>query len=160
MEAAEQEIREFKEKHLDVLGDGRTYYARLEDAKNEYKAAVLELQEAEREVSAIRAEAGLSTAANQARRGGRPPRPIDLRIAEPEKALAELRVKFTEQHPDVIMTKRALEEWQARKSGELQEGRETITDEGSDAWSLDPGYQARQSQVTRAEAKAAGLDRE
>ena len=157
MEAAEQEIREFKEKHLDVLGDGRTYYARLEDAKNEYKAAILELQEAEKEVSAIRAEERLATAANQGRRGGRPPRPIDLRIAELEKALAELRVKFTEQHPDVIMTKRALEEWQARKSGELQEGRETVTDEGSGAWSLDPGYQARQSQVTRAEAKAAGL---
>ena len=157
MEAAEQEIREFKEAHLDVLEDGRTYYARLEDSKNQYKAAILELQEAENEVSAIRAEERLATAANQGRRGGQPPRPIDLRIAELEKALADFRVKFTEQHPDVIITKRALEEWQARKSRELQEGSGTVTGEGSDAWSLDPAYQARQSQLTRAEAKAAGL---
>ena len=157
MEAAEQKIREFKETHLDVLEDGRTYYARLEDAKNQYKAAILELQEAENEVSAIRAEERLATSANQGRRGGQPPRPIDLRIAELEKALADFRVKFTEQHPDVIMTKRALEEWQARKSGELQEGSGTVTGEESGAWSLDPGYQARQSQLTRAEAKAAGL---
>lgn len=157
MEAAEQKTREFKETHLDVLEDGRTYYARLEDAKNQYKAAILELQEAEKEVSAIRAEERLATAANQGRRGGQPPRPIDLRIAELEKALADLRVKFTEQHPDVIITKRALEEWQARKNAELQEGSGTVTGDGSGAWSLDPGYQARQSQVTRAEAKAAGL---
>ncbi len=158
MEAAEQKIREFKEKHLDILEDGRTYYARLEDSKNQYKGAFLELQEAEKEVSAIRAEAGLSKAANLARRDGRQPaRPIDLRIAELEKALAELRVKFTEQHPDVIIAKRALEEWRARKSGELHEGGGTVTGEGSGAWSLDPGYQARQSQLTRAEAKVAGL---
>lgn len=157
MEAAEHKIREFKEKHLDILEDGRTYYARLEDSKNQYKAALLELQEAEKEVSAIRAEAGLSTAANLARRDGQPARPIDLRIAELEKALAELRIKFTEQHPDVIIAKRALEEWRARKSGELHEGTGTVTGEGSGAWSLDPGYQARQSQLTRAEAKVAGL---
>ena len=157
MEAAEEKIREFKEKHLDVLEDGRTYYARLEDTKNQYKTAILELQEAEKEVAAIRTEERLSTAANQGRRGGQPPRPIDLRIAELEKTLAELRVKFTEQHPDVIITKRALEEWQARKSGELKDGSGTVTGEGSGTWSLDPGYDVRQSQVTRAEAKAAGL---
>jgi polysaccharide chain length determinant protein (PEP-CTERM system associated) len=158
MEAAEQKIREFKEKHLDlILEDGRTYYARLEDSKNLYKASLLELQEAEKEVSAIRAEAGLSTAASLARRAGQPARPIDPRIAELERALAELRVKFTEQHPDVIIAKRALEEWRARKSGEMQEGGPTVTGEASGAWSLDPGYQASQSQVTRAEAKVAGL---
>jgi polysaccharide chain length determinant protein (PEP-CTERM system associated) len=157
METAEQKIREFKEKHLDILEDGRTYYGRLEDSKNQYKAALLELAEAEKEVSAIRAEAGLSTAANLARRDGQAARPIDLRIAELEKALAELRVKFTEQHPDVIIAKRALEEWRARKSGEMQEGGRTITGEGSSAWSVDPAYQARQSQLTRAEAKVAGL---
>jgi len=149
MEAAEQKIREFKEAHLDVLEDGRTYYARLEDARNQYKTAILELQEAETEVSAIRAEE---------RRDGQPPRPIDLRIAELEKTLAELRVKFTEQHPEVIITKRALEEWQARKSGKLQEGSGTVTGEGSGARSLEPGDQARRSPWTRAkEAKIAGL---
>jgi polysaccharide chain length determinant protein (PEP-CTERM system associated) len=149
MEAAVQKIREFKEAHLDVLEDGRTYYARLEDARNQHKTAVLALQEAETEVSAIRAEERLD---------GQPPGPIDQKIAELEKALAELRVKFTEQHPEVTMTKRALEEWQARKSGKSQEGSGTVTGEGSGARSLDRGYQARQSPLTRAkEAKIAGL---
>lgn len=156
MEAAEQKIREFKEKHLDILEDGRTYYARLEDSKNQYKAALLELQEAEKEVSAIRAEAGLSTATNLARRDGQPARPIDLKIAELERVLAELSVKFTEQHPDVVIAKRALEEWRARKSGEMYESG-PVTGEVSAASSVDPGHQARQSQLTRTEAKVAGL---
>jgi polysaccharide chain length determinant protein (PEP-CTERM system associated) len=149
MEAAAQKIREFKEAHLDVLGEGRTYYARLEDARNQYNTAVLALQEAETEVSSIRAEERLD---------GQPPGPIDLKIAELEKTLAELRVKFTEQHPEVIITKRALEEWQARKSRKSQEGSGTVTGEGSGAWSSERGYQARQSPLTRAkEAKVAGL---
>ena len=80
MEAAAQKIREFKETHLDVLEDGRTYYARLEDAKNQYKAAVLALQEAEKEVSSIRAEERLPRRTERAAAGAN--RPEDRRAGE------------------------------------------------------------------------------
>jgi protein tyrosine kinase modulator len=157
MEAAEHEIQEFKEKHLDVLGDGRTYYVRLEDAKNQYKGAMLELQEAEKEVSTMRAEVKVPAGATQIRKDGQPVTLTDFKIAELEKALAELRVKFTEQHPDVIFAKRALEEWRTRKSMKAREAGADVTTERQGAWLADPGYQARQSQLTRAEAKVAGL---
>jgi uncharacterized protein involved in exopolysaccharide biosynthesis len=130
MEAAEHEIQEFKEKHLDVLGDGRTYYVRLEDAKNQYKGAMLELQEAEKEVSTMRAEVKVPAGATQIRKDGQPVTLIDFKIAELEKALAELRVKFTEQHPNVIFAKRALEEWRTRKLADKEEHEGTRSEGG------------------------------
>ncbi|MGH8594970.1 MAG: XrtA system polysaccharide chain length determinant [Gammaproteobacteria bacterium] len=158
MEAAEHEIQEFQEKHLDVLGDGRTYYARLEDTKNQYKRAMLELQEAEMEVSAMRAEVKGPAGGTPIHKDGQPVTQIDLKIAELEKTLAELRVKFTEQHPDVIFAKRALEEWRTRKNTEPREAAGAdVTTERQGAWLVDPAYQARQGQLTRGEAKVAGL---
>jgi polysaccharide chain length determinant protein (PEP-CTERM system associated) len=164
MDVAEQKIQEFKEKHPAVLEAGGalleaggTYYARLEDAKNQYKAALLELQEAEKEVSIIRAEGGAAGAGAPITREGRPVGAIDLRIAELEKALAELRVKFTEQHPDVIIAKRALEEWRTMKSRKGQEGAGAGTSDRGGASYVDPGYQAWQVQLRRAEAKVASV---
>ena len=47
---------------------------RLEDAKNQYKGAMLELQEAEKEVSTMRAEIKLPAGATQIRKDGQPVR--------------------------------------------------------------------------------------
>lgn len=149
MDAAEQKIREFKEKHLPLLEDGGTYYTRLEDAKNQYNAALLELQETEKEVSTIRAEGGAAGAATVGS--------IDLKIAELEKALAELRVKFTEQHPNVIIAKRALEEWRTKKSRKVHDGGGAGTGESAEAMYVDSGSQALQGQLTRAETKVTAL---
>lgn len=157
MDLAEEKIREFKEKHLTLLEDGQTFYARLEDAKNQYQTTLLQLQEAEKEVSTIRADGGAAGAGAPIPRDGRPVGSIDLRIAELEKALAELRVKFTEQHPDVMIAKRALEEWRTAKSREGHEGGAAGTGESAVASYVDPAYQAWQVELTRAEAKVTGI---
>lgn len=147
-EAAERRIQEFKERHLDIPEDGRTYYARLEETKNQYQTALLELQEAENEVSAIKALPGP--------RGEIIPSELDLRIQELENALTDLPLKYTDQHPDVIAAKRALEELKARKSLELEPGKPAISRTGPMP-PLGPDYQSAKVQLARAEAKVAAL---
>ena len=57
LQEAEQRLKEFKRKNIGLMpDDGRSYYARLEDAKNLYRSAVLDLNEAEDSASSIRAQ--------------------------------------------------------------------------------------------------------
>ncbi|MGH9875220.1 MAG: XrtA system polysaccharide chain length determinant [Pyrinomonadaceae bacterium] len=148
MEAAERRIQEFKEKHPEIPEDGRTYFSRLEETKNHYQTALLELQEAENEVMAIKALPGP--------RGEIIPSELDLRIQELENTLTDLPLKYTDKHPDVIAAKRALQELKAIKSLELEPGKRAISRKGRMP-SLDPAYQSAKVQLTQAEAKAAAL---
>lgn len=162
VEAAEQKVKEFKEKHLGMISeDGRTYYARLQEAKRQYQGAVLELQEAEHEAYAIRAQRGPSEYPTS--NYGKVDiviDPIDARIQQLEKALADLQLKFTDQHPDVISTKRTIEQLKEQKGRELPnpQSAKAAGDAPRQVSVLaNPAYQSWKTQLTRAEAKLAAL---
>ena len=165
LEEAALRIKRFKQEHVDLVSeDGLTYYARLQEAKREYREALLTLQEAEQEVDAIRDERGLSASSKSSNDKNvilNPIDPIDAEMAEAEKALTELeRKRYTNEHPDVIATKKtieALREKKQRRASRPQTAETLRETSEQDLLSSGPAYQAWRTLLTRAEAKVAAL---
>ena len=125
MIAAETALKQFKQKHLGMMpnqtGD---YVSRLAAAGESLNQAKLELKEAEQSRDALKAQIGdepvtgseedesLSVEASNPE--------IDGRIQELNKELDTLFLKYTEQHPDVIATKRLIKQLEERKKAEAK----------------------------------------
>jgi polysaccharide chain length determinant protein (PEP-CTERM system associated) len=161
VESAGLRIKEFKQQHLDVLSeDGRPYYSRLIEARASYRQALLELHEAEQEVDSMRDEThGTTTSASSRRKGGII-HPLDARIQEGEKTLAELQLKYTDLHPDVIATTNLLEQLKQQRRGSPSNAKAPTEDGDNyiDQETANPAYQAWKSLLTRAEARVASLN--
>ena len=123
--AAENAVAEFKRRHIGLLGgEGRGYYTRLIEAQAAMSQATLELREAENSRDAIKrqladsqppmllGEPGAVEVANPE---------IDSRIQEFQKKLDNLRLAFTEQHPDIIAINRAIDQLKEQKLKERKE---------------------------------------
>ncbi|MCI0556873.1 MAG: Wzz/FepE/Etk N-terminal domain-containing protein [Nitrososphaera sp.] len=153
LQEAEQRVKEFKRKNIGLMPDGRSYYARLEDAKNLYRNALLDLNEAEDSASSIRTQLNSfkATAGNALETGG-----VQNPIFEQETKLAELQLKFTDKHPDVIAAKKVLDEMIRKTS---REARDPVSTGERNLNSLDynPAYQGLKLQVGKADANAAAL---
>jgi len=154
LKEAEQRLKEFKRKNIGLMpDDGRSYYVRLEDAKNLYRNAVLDLNEAEDSASSIRAQLSSfkTTAGNALEAGG-----VQNPIFAQETKLAELQLKFTDKHPDVIAAKKLLDEMIKKTSSEA---RDPVATGERNLNSLDynPAYQGLKLQLGKAEANAAAL---
>ena len=122
--AAEKAVTDFKQRHLGLLGaESRSYYARMEEARAAVSQAALELKEAEYSRNAIKqqladsdrpsllSEQNLLDAANPE---------LDNRILELEKQLDALRLRYTEQHPDIVATARMIEQLKEQKAKEAK----------------------------------------
>ncbi|MGH8615799.1 MAG: XrtA system polysaccharide chain length determinant [Gammaproteobacteria bacterium] len=102
---AEQKLKEFKQRHVGLMPeDGRSYYERLQQSKDEYQAAILELNEAQDTANALGAHLVEGPAHKK----------IQAQIAK----VAELQLRFTDQHPDVIAAKSVLEELKKQATSE------------------------------------------
>lgn len=155
LQKAEQRLKEFKEKNMGfMLGDGRSYYGRLESARNLYRSAVLDLNEAEDSASSIRAQLNnAKTASGNALEAGGVQNPVFAQVKAQQTKLAELQLKFTDKHPDVIAAKRLLADMIAKTSGEA---RPVSTGERKlNSLDYDPAYQGLKLQLSKAEANVA-----
>ncbi len=154
MDTADLNVREFKRTHPDVPDDASGYNARLEDLRKQADASLSDLQQAENELNAIRAEpAGPATVGGGRRRGG-VMSPLDGRIAELQAKLNELQLQFTEQHPDVVAIMRNIESLkQQRLKGPVTSG----DDDDVSAPMANPMYQSWRLQVARAQARVTAL---
>jgi polysaccharide chain length determinant protein (PEP-CTERM system associated) len=148
---AEKALKDFKIKNNGLLPrQGSEYGTKLLDTMDSLTQAKLDLQEAEQARNAIKKQiigdenAQVPVLSNPE---------IDGRIQELNKNLDSLRLQFTEQHPDVISTKRLISQLEARK----------IEEERSKVRSADPGknYSPMLQQLTvalsAAEAKVASM---
>ena len=137
--------------------DGRGDYGRLEDVRNLYRSAVLDLNEAEDSANSIRAQLNnfKATAGNALEVGGFQ-NPIFEQVKVQQAKLAELQLKFTDKHPDVIAAKKLLDELITKTSSEA---RDPVAAGERDLNSLDynPAYQGLKLQLGKAEANAAAL---
>jgi polysaccharide chain length determinant protein (PEP-CTERM system associated) len=144
LEEAEARMKEFRLRNIERQGgDGKDTATRMAEISTQLEAARLQLREAERAREAARkqlAEArGLSPsgalpnllrpAAPAAGAGSAPPPPvvstpeIDARIEAQRRGLDGLLQRYTDQHPDVLGTRRMisdLEEQRRREVVELQ----------------------------------------
>ncbi len=121
--AAEQRLADFKKQHIGVMpSDGRDYYLRLQqaiDARKQTEMALAlaiqrrnelqrQLQGEEPVFGVVGSASGSSGAAS-------------ARINELEAQLEELRLRFTDKHPDVITIKETIAQLQARAEEEQAE---------------------------------------
>lgn len=150
--AAERKLEDFKRAHRGTMpSDGSNYFARLEQTREDLRKAKLELQEASRKRDQFRSGLAASkTSLGFAGSAG--PTPVDLRIQSMQTKLDEMLLQYTEKHPSVISTRRAIEELMDLKRREPSAN--TATSAGTRAF-LDPAYSALGLAYSNAEGELA-----
>ena len=120
--AAENKLKEFKIKNMGLLPNGNDFGSRVASANDALSQARLELAEAEQSATAIRRR--MATGGGAVTSSGAVVDPeLEGRLATAQKNLDTLRLQYTEQHPDIIATKRLVEQLQVQKKEAAKKGR-------------------------------------
>lgn len=118
--AAETALKNFKQKNIGLMpGQGSDYLTKLSAAADSLNQARLELREAEQGRDAVKNQISDDEPVNM------PVQPvvnpeIDARIQALNKNLDSLRLNFTDQHPDIVSTKRLIAQLDERKKEEAK----------------------------------------
>ena len=125
LEEAENRLKEFRLKNLNLAGgDGRDFFGRMSSLSDALNQARLELRAAEQSRDALKREvAGEEPVFLPETGAGSQGSPIvselDARIDVLKKSLDELLRRFTDQHPDVVGTRRILEQLEEQRQKEI-----------------------------------------
>ncbi len=155
---AENALKEFKQKNIGIMpGAGGDYVGRISESTNQLNQAKLELREQEQIREALRQQLtgeapSLIGDPNSAQSGLVPE--IDTRLESLKKNLDGLRLQYTDQHPDVIQTKRLIAELEKQRSEEIKQRRA----QGTVAiGAQNPVYQQLRVSALQAEANIVSL---
>jgi polysaccharide chain length determinant protein (PEP-CTERM system associated) len=162
--AAENAVSDFKRKHQGLMpGEGRDFFAALNEAKAAHRKASLELKEAVNSRDAIKQQiAGEARPASQAQdMAAAPQSELDLRILALEQKLDGLRLAYTEQHPDIVAHLRMIEQLRAQKAAEEREKKPAPGELARSAARTIPGqrslYEQLMVSLATAEANVAAM---
>ncbi|QDD65133.1 chain length-determining protein [Herbaspirillum seropedicae] len=148
---AENNLKEFKQKNAELLPrPGSDYGNKLQEASDQLSQARLELAEAEQARNAIQKQ---MSGGNGEELPRAPTPELDSRLDAANKHLDDLRTKYTEQHPDVVGTRRLIAELEKRKREEAK-ARPSGGDPGAN---YSPMMQQLSVSLADARAKAASL---
>jgi polysaccharide chain length determinant protein (PEP-CTERM system associated) len=163
LEEAENRVKEFKIKNITFAGAaGQDYFSRMNSLQEEVAKQRLELRVAIESRDALKRElAGedaillpdmaATTTANQ-------PTELDARIGNQTKLLDELMRRYTEDHPDVVATRRLIAQLEDQKRKEL-EARKLAASQNPGRFSTatNPVFQQIKISLADAEANVAAL---
>jgi polysaccharide chain length determinant protein (PEP-CTERM system associated) len=163
---AENRMKDFKLKYMGLMGpEGKDYFARMSAVGEQLSQARMELRASEQSRDALKREmtgedpvflpdTGSGSAASET---GIIPE-LDARIESMKKGLDELLRSYTEQHPDVIGTRRVISQLEEQRKKEI-EARKKAGPAQSSFSSVDknPVYQQLKIAHAEAEAKVAAL---
>ena len=139
LEEGELRLKEFKLRNIETqTADGKDAMGRMVDASAQLETARLQLKEAENARDAIKQQ--LAIERGQGPSGSSPlpsllPPPtlsaatpeIDARIENINRNLDSLMQRFTDQHPDVVISRRQLKELEVQKAREIEALRKAAT---------------------------------
>jgi polysaccharide chain length determinant protein (PEP-CTERM system associated) len=131
LEQAEARIKEFRLRNIEMQsGDGKDATSRVAEISAQLQQATLELREAENAKAAAKAqldaekgqgsslatqsllqESAISVATPE----------IDARIATQKSNLDAMQQRYTDQHPDIVITRRLIKELEEQKKNEVAE---------------------------------------
>lgn len=156
LNASENALKEFKQKNLGMMpGQGGDYFTKLGEAQKNLNEATLALREAETRRDQLKRQiAGEGAGAeggDAAAIGGNPE--LDARIQTMEKNLDQMRLSYTEKHPDIVNTKRVIAQLEEQKRQEAKIKKPV----SANAASQNPYYQQLSLSLAEAEAQAASL---
>lgn len=160
---AEQRLKNFKRENVGRMpSEGRTYYMRLEDLREAIADTELALSEARNRVAALESRITQSrSAAREALEGQAGPfSPYDERIAAMEANIDQLLLTYTEEHPDVLGSKRLLADLRANREAYLKE--QGVTGAGGERESAarladNPAFQQLTVSLAEASGEVAAL---
>lgn len=131
LEEAETRLKEFRLKNLSLAMDGKDSAghiaevgAQLERARLEYREAMNARDAAKAQLEAEKARGGAQTTAQsliQESNANVSTPELDARLAELRRSLDGLLQRYTEQHPDIISTRKLIKDLEEQRKRELAE---------------------------------------
>ena len=121
LEAAETRLARYKQQNLALLYGQRGYQDRMETFEQQLSTVKAELRDARARRDTIKAELKSIPEFNVLSTPGGlgPPSTTEIEILELESQLGEYLARYTEQHPDVVETRRRLDRLLAQQEAEL-----------------------------------------
>ena len=153
---AESALKDFKIKNIGMLPREGGFSGQMNSATDLLSQARLELSEAEQARSAIARQIAANSGAVSS--GGVSQAPmenpeLDARIYNLQKNLDQLRMQYTEEHPDIVAAKRLMTQLEAKK---VEDSRRTRTAADPVA-PVSPMMQQLKVQLASEEARVASL---
>ena len=162
LEQGENRLKEFKLRNIDLAtSEGRSGIDRLSELTTKLNTARLELREAEQSRDALRRqivgeEPVLLPETSDSHSSISHPE-IDDRIDVQKRNLDTLLQRYTEQHPDIIGTRRLIKDLEDQKRQELQARKKFAVANPGASVSNNPVYQQLKVSLAEAEANTASL---
>jgi polysaccharide chain length determinant protein (PEP-CTERM system associated) len=142
LEEAETRLKEFRLRNIDLqTADGRDSAARLGDIGRQLEQARLELKEAENARDAAKKQLAAEKQGNvtvtqslmQESATSISTPEIDSRIDAQKRSLDALLQRYTELHPDVVITRKLIKDLEEQKKKEIAEQRKLASENPSNA---------------------------
>jgi len=131
LDTAEEKVKLFKQKNVGLMPeDGKTYYSQLRMLETKLDDAKLSLREKDNHTASLKAQIQTlvnNLSANQQASDDRQQTPLEARIEKLQIKLDELLLQYTEDHPDVISTRRSLQDLLDQQQEILKNSPETGT---------------------------------
>jgi polysaccharide chain length determinant protein (PEP-CTERM system associated) len=167
LEEAENRLKEFKLKNMGLMGpDGRDYFSKMTALGEELNAARLALRAAEQSRDALKREVAgedpVFLPEGPAGAAGTPAvSELDARIDGLKRNLDELLRRYTDQHPDVVGTRRVLAQLEEEKRAEVEARRKAAAEKPAGkapiTASTNPVFQQLRIALAESEANVASL---
>ena len=168
LQAAEDRIKDFKLKYMGVTGSGQgqDYFGRMSRINSDIESVRLDLQSAEQARDSYRkqltGEEPVFFPEQQASVTREPVVEVDTRIDALRRDLDSLMRKYTERHPDVVATKKLIEELEEERSKVVEARRAATAKQAQNrgqapAVDQNPVYQQMKISLADAEANVASL---
>ena len=151
---AENALTEFKQKHIGMMpGQGGDYYAKLAETTAQLRQAQLDQQEAVNRRNQLKRQLADEEPELTAAAAVSSNSEIDGRIQALQKQMDQLRLQYTDLHPDIQATKRLIDQLEAQKKAELTGG----AGGAAGARIQNPVYQQLTIAIAEADATVASL---
>lgn len=161
---AEERLAEFKKRNVGLMpGEGGDYFERMQTAQAalqtleaEISAVAQRKSELQRQLEGEEPSFGLADPGKSMAGGGATS--VDATIASFENQLEQLRLKFTDKHPDIVNVTKTLEDLYRLRDEEQARNRSISGGtSASAALQMNPVYQDMRMALSRAEVELAGL---
>ncbi len=163
MEEAEERLAEFKKKNVGLMpGEGGDYFARMQAAQTaltslEGDIAAVSQRKAELDRQLAGEEPTFGLADGSKGMGGGSTS-VDATITSFETQLEQLRLKFTDKHPDIVNVRNTLEDLYRLRDEERARNRASgAGTSASNTLKMNPVYQDMRMALSRAEVELASL---
>jgi polysaccharide chain length determinant protein (PEP-CTERM system associated) len=164
MTEAENRMKDFRLENMELLGGGsaRDYVSQIAALNEEQKKLQLELRSAEQSRDALKKQLDeeLPSLPPSDRATGAPvsvtPQ-IDARMDALRRQMDEMLRRYTDQHPDVLATRRLIEQLEGERRMAIDEHRKTAKEAAKTGAPTNPVFQQIKIAISESEANVASL---